>query len=188
MTKETISREELYKKLEEGHTFETPVRVKPTFKTPFVMVYGTLRAGMGNYLGILHEKSEHLQTLKLSGFRYNGGLSAEYTGNEEDSLVVDVFRIHGDKLDSVNANLDALEGVSETHQWYLPLAVPVTVEGETVMAKFYESPSKKTSESNDYAGRYYKQNPETYGKFLQEYAPASYAFYQEIFEKEDTTI
>lgn len=184
-----ISREYLYEKLEtkEGRDSIEVARVLPTFKTNIAVVYGTLRAAMGNYDWCLYKRSTHIDTQELVGFRYNGGLSAEYTGNPEDSLIVDIFRIDEDKLADVDSDLDGLEGVSETYQCYKPTVVPVTVDGEQLFGKFYAAPSRSGAATNDYAVQFYKRRPEAYASFLKDNAPKAYEFYVEkgIFKAEE---
>lgn len=79
------------------------------FLTDYFCVYGTLRAGMSN--NRLLDGCEHIGTYTVTGLRYNGGLSASYTGNPQDNLVVDVFKVTEENRLEKNIRVDGLEGI-----------------------------------------------------------------------------
>lgn len=79
------------------------------FLTDYFCVYGTLRAGMNN--NRLLGGCEHVGTYNIAGLRYNGGLSASYSGNPADSLTVDIFKVPEALKIQKNIRVDALEGI-----------------------------------------------------------------------------
>lgn len=88
-----------------------------TFKTPYFMVYGTLRATAGNFMYYLKDKVEHLGTFEVSKFKMHSYISAGHTGNEQDHLVVDLFKVKEEHLDVCNTEVDDLEGVRSHYRY-----------------------------------------------------------------------
>lgn len=71
-------------------------------------VYGTLRLNQGNYNWCLRNKSEHLKTEKLNGFKmYSVGGFPAVIEDENSSIEVDIFEVN-DK--NVEEDMDMLEG------------------------------------------------------------------------------
>lgn len=116
-----------------------------TCVTPFLLVFGTLRLGQGNWKRCL-QNTKHIGTYKLPKWAASSIFSA-YTGNEEDYVVVDLFdlrytidnvRISELALYELNAKLDMLEGCLR-HGNYTCTLMQVTVSDTTSLAKFYNA-------------------------------------------------
>lgn len=89
-----------------------------TFVSPFLLVYGTLRLGQGNYRRYLLEAS-HLGTFELPGWILSG-ITSGHTGNPDHRIVVDAFNLGKTpdgliksplEIYELNWHLDSLEGV-----------------------------------------------------------------------------
>lgn len=93
---------------------DTPVVAN--FKTQYYAVYGSLRVGRGNWEWSYQNFGDHVDTVKVPGFNYTGGLSANYTGNPEHFLVMDIFEVRKDFIDEAHNNIDSLEGINP-QQW-----------------------------------------------------------------------
>ena len=126
--KENLNFEEL---ISEG----LPVHVPDNFTAEFMMVYGTLRVGQGNWKNYLSKgRTKYMDTQAMQGWHYGGGLSADYTGNPDTHLVVDIFQVDPNRLEELNPPVDRLEGCTRESEWgYQPAAVPVTLKAGTVM-------------------------------------------------------
>lgn len=115
------------------------------FVTPFVLVYGTLRKNQGNYNKILVDRVKHLGTFRIKKFALSG-ITANYTGNPKDSIVVDLFKLKNNtdieviKSYEVNAALDKLEssGLFKGSA-YSTLILPIEFEDKIIRAKLYIS-------------------------------------------------
>jgi gamma-glutamylcyclotransferase (GGCT)/AIG2-like uncharacterized protein YtfP len=186
-----------------------PTVVQPTFYTKYMLVYGTLRWGCGNWLREFAGKTTHKATLRLQGFARQG-LSCDYTGNPDHYTVFDLFEIEEDYFDQVNWSTDALEGISPDSRYYWgynSTIVPLETDEGTILAKYYlvdrggVENADKISSDEDYARSLYERwlaNNET-GKLeaWKKHAPKSCEFYsslidtynnQKIEENEQTTI
>ncbi len=147
--------EDLKEKLEKG-----AVKMAPTFKSRYMLVYGTLRFLMGNWRNYLQGKTIHRGTFEMVGFLKSSSISCQYTGNPKHVTVMDVFEIYDEFLDDVNESVDGLEGVH--YGYYESMAVKVQTEEGPVVAKFYQLEWAKNpdvvekSEQEDYAGFAYK--------------------------------
>lgn len=158
--------------LDEVKTEGLPVHVPDNFTAEFMMVYGTLRVGQGNWRNYLNgDRSKYMDTQAMPGWHYGGGLSADYTGNPDTNLVVDIFQVDPERLEELNPPVDRLEGCTrESEYGYQPAAVPVTLKAGTIMfdgtmleedtvvvAKAYPVFGSKVV-GNDYLGVYEKLN------------------------------
>lgn len=124
--------------------------------TPYVLVYGTLRKGGGNYPKYLEKYSRYVGTYRLKGFQLTG-IRASYTGQPNQSLVVDLFEIQPERssktaatqstsyryLYEVNYMLDHLEGCTTTRNGgYTATILPIidpTNDDEILMCKLYQN-------------------------------------------------
>jgi len=145
------------------------------FVTPFVLVYGTLRKGKGNYERYLKDHSIYHGTFRIKGFQMTGIMAA--TSEDPDStIVVDLFEICPDRnnkdhriaskhtryMYEVNYLLDRLESVlHENGGAYLTTVLTIadprqTAKGDdTVLVKFYQNlhlqhTKSKKNETGDY--------------------------------------
>lgn len=116
-----------------------------TSVTPFLLVFGTLRLGQGNWKRYL-QNTKHIGTYKLPKWGAVQIFSA-YTGKEKDYVVVDLFdlryttdnvRLSELALYELNAKLDMLEGTLR-HGNYTCTLMQITVEDTTSLAKFYNA-------------------------------------------------
>ena len=130
-----------------------PTVVGSHVPTKFVLVYGTLRLGAGNYSYYLRNKSIWRGTVKLKGFYKSLGLSCKITGNPLHQTVFDIFEIpKNDNFKSTNTDLDILEGtlqhdyttledlLKESHYMNMFLEVDVPIgngEFKKEVVKFY---------------------------------------------------
>lgn len=81
-----------------------------SFMTPYLLVWGTLRKGGGNYNRLLNnENVEHVGSFIFPGFIANG-ITGCYTGDSNYGTVVDLFKITNNYLE-INESVDALEGI-----------------------------------------------------------------------------
>lgn len=166
-----------------------PVHVPDSFEAEFVMVYGTLKVKQGNWEWCLKDRSTYLDTQAMVGWYYNGGLSANYSGSEEDTLVVDIFQVHEGNSKKVNYALDRLEGCTQVSRGgYQPYAVPVTLpegtiladgtileEDTVVVAKAYPQPlDTRNIENNDYIKNSVAKFSEDYKKHVEETHPKNW--------------
>lgn len=129
--------------------------------TEYMLVYGTLRLGQGNWRYHLSENAEHVGTARLQGFHYMGGLACGYTGNPEHHAVFDLFKIVKNHA-ATNRSVDALEGVlgddyetpERMYGGYKTCLLPLTlVSGDTeenIVAKFYHVNVSRLGDSEDY--------------------------------------
>lgn len=144
------------------------------FVTPYVLVYGTLRIDQGNYGKYLAKYARHMGTFRLKGFQLTG-IRASYTGDENQSIVVDLFEIQPERLSNaaktastsyrymyeVNYMLDSLEGIASAHgssyqAVILPISNPSKEEGaaDVLLCKFYQNThitqTDKMNQTGDY--------------------------------------
>lgn len=113
--------------------------------TPYILVYGTLRIGGGNYERYkLSTHTQHLGTYCLSKWQL-AGIQATYTGNDEDYIVVDMLEIcpsrknkNGSYLNfyEIFYQLDSLEGVHNPYG-YTQVIVPIMMEENKKAAKAF---------------------------------------------------
>ena len=149
-----------------------PVIITDRWYSKFMLVYGTLRMGQGNYKWHLHGKSEYINTQRMIGFKKCSGLTSTWTGNAYDSTVMDLFEVHDKHFTSVNASIDSLEGcTSGSHiNYYSIAAVPVMLpDGRKVLAKAYPIPDALTSPaapSNDYIAHQVQNSPDNFEDFV----------------------
>lgn len=136
---------------------KVPFYVFPTLKTEYMLVYGTLRSGAGNYNRFLRGHTKHVGVYRVRGFKKSLGISTQYSGHKDDYTVMDLFRITGGEktVNFVNKYVDMLEGIP---YGYSAMIVPIELEdGSTVLAKFYEltwsTSDDQRSVSEDYFGR-----------------------------------
>lgn len=140
----------------------------PNVRTPFYVegayyaVYGSLRHGRGNWNWSFNEMDcEFVQVSVLNGFKKGRGLSAHFTGNPEDKLAIDLFKvnIHAEDFKKFTKAVDGLEscyynedGSAEFEGYKLKLVqIPITTgpeKGKVVYAKFYESESRSEGQKN----------------------------------------
>jgi len=159
------------------------IKLKPTEtkKTQYVLVYGTLRYGRGNWDRILKGNAEHVLTDGFQGFRHTGGLAAQYTGKEEDFLVMDVFKIHEEVFNFTHTKLDNLEGVAYGGYEVNLVTFEHPTLGE-IEAKFYSIERSKDAKvvSTDLLDYLKDSSPttESYGQKWKEEAPTMYSYYQ----------
>lgn len=131
----------------------------------------------------------YLTTLKIPGWYYGGGLSANYSGKEDDFLVVDIFQVDPTRLKELNAPVDRLEGCSTPNDWgYQPAAVPIVLEPGTtiwndqkeeivldndmvVIAKAYPVPGARKADDHDYIENSVAGNQEGYKRHVEETHP-----------------
>lgn len=116
--------------------------------TEYMLVYGTLRLGQGNWRYHLSENAEYVSTARLQGFQYLGGLACGYTGNPEHHAVFDLFKVVKEHT-ATNRSVDSLERVlgdnyekpEEMYGGYKTCLVPLTLvsgdKEENIVAKFY---------------------------------------------------
>lgn len=103
-----------------------------SFVTPYIMVYGTLRVGQGNYIAFdLGKHTTHIGTYCLPGWQLSG-ISATPTGDRDDVLIVDLLELKPSRKSSgkermhvyeLNYRLDGLESVHSNG--YLQTLVPL---------------------------------------------------------------
>jgi gamma-glutamylcyclotransferase (GGCT)/AIG2-like uncharacterized protein YtfP len=112
---------------------QIPFYADPTFITPYMLVYGTLRTYGGNWNRLFKDTTEHLDTFKMRGYKKSNSIVTMFTGNlEEDWTVMDLFKINDSHINSVNKYVDWLES------GYQAVAVPIKLEEKTILAKFWE--------------------------------------------------
>ena len=126
--------------------------------TPYVLVYGTLRKGAGNWHRALRETAEHVGTFTLNGWALHHSISIGYTGREEDNAVVDLFKIiptTRQAVMNIHDGLDALESIHSSYGYkctIMPIIHPDT--GEKNLAKLYygadSDPSTDTANEVSY--------------------------------------
>ncbi len=117
-----------------------------SFVTPYLLVYGTLRKNQGNYKKYIEGKGDHMGTYRLKKYSL-GGILANYTAMEEDSIVVDLFKLKSKtqseliQMYEVNCGIDILEwsGVFGGSN-YITTILPIKLsEDQTIRAKMYVS-------------------------------------------------
>lgn len=124
--------------------------------TPYVLVYGTLRKGGGNYRTYLEKYSSYVGTYRLKGFQLTG-IKASYTGVPTESIVVDLLEIQPERASKthatqntsyrymyeINYQLDKLEGCCTTRNGgYTATILPIIDprdEDNILMAKLYQN-------------------------------------------------
>jgi gamma-glutamylcyclotransferase (GGCT)/AIG2-like uncharacterized protein YtfP len=141
----TINREQYSPELvlQSGDVFFVP----GSFDARFVAVYGTLRLGQGNWSRLLMNTSTYVETRKIPGIIWHGGLAASYVGTEPEQewCTLDIFEIKGeensDEYRSTNYRLDSLEGSLSDDPWYMATAIPLEINGKMEVVKFYHLPN-----------------------------------------------
>lgn len=168
------------------------------FKAQYFLVYGTLRPGLGNWQWSFQHYGNHVGTFEMKGFRKDDGISCEWTGKSEHTTVMDLFKVPEEFIDTMNIEVDSLEGSTGNDPaswWYVPGVVTFIDEnGEEIRAKFYESnPYEKDHLNSDYLIESRYSGVHKFEDAIQLYESLGYTkgveFYtQKLKEQKDVTV
>ena len=189
------------KEMQEEVMSRGKLEINPSFNTAYMLVYGTLRWGLGNWSWCFQGRTKHIGTFAMKGFLKNKGISCQYTGNPNHETVMDLLEVivepegtekRKDFFAEVNSDTDGLEGV----YWagaggYKSTAIPMEHEGRDIIAKFYNYnwTSEEVAESReDYAENTYVSwfnTPENkksalWLEYMQNEAPTAWEFYKDL--------
>lgn len=139
-----------------------------TVVTPFILVYGTLRKGGGNYKRLLTD-TLHVGTYKLPGWALHS-IFIGYSGSKKHYTVVDLFDIRKRaagiertdlELYELNYQLDSLEGVLRYGN-YTSTYMLVTVDKTVLPVKIYNANLdwKSVKLQHDFMSDYHIDYPE----------------------------
>jgi hypothetical protein len=128
----------------------------------------------------------------MKGYKKCPGLTSTWTGKDEDTTVMDFFKVKPEFMDEVNASIDSLESCYDLghYTYYCAAAVPVTLaNGETVIAKGYPIPGAFTAapaEHDDY--NYSSVKHQAIFNYVKETYPDTYINFKNFYKNEDHAI